>query len=251
MSSGVVFNITEFAVHDGPGIRTTVFLKGCPLSCLWCHNPEGQSIEPEWIESNNGRRMCGKEWESEELADMLNRQAEILNLSGGGITFSGGEPMMQPDFVVDVISSLRNIGALVQTSGFAAAEVFQRVVSACDMVYFDLKIMDTQMHMKYTSQSNSIILDNIRSLDSSGKPYVIRVPLVPGITDTDANLEAIAALASSLKNVSRVDLLPYNRAAGGKYKACNRVFTHDWDENKPCNANTGIFSNYGIKACVS
>lgn len=246
-----MFDITEFAVHDGPGIRTTVFLKGCPLRCAWCHNPEGQLMEPEEISSNSGKRMCGKVWESGELAEHLNKQASVLKPSGGGVTFSGGEPLMQPDFVVDVISKLDGIHTVLQTSGYAQTEVFAKVVSACDMVYFDLKLMDSEAHCKYIGVDNALILNNIHLLDTMEVPYVVRVPLVPGITDTAENLTAIAETAAGLHGLVRVDLLPYNKAAGGKYSSCNKIFTPDWDETLPCNADTSIFTRLGVDVRVS
>lgn len=251
MSSGVVFNITEFAVHDGPGIRTTVFLKGCPLRCAWCHNPEGQSLEPEEVESTAGKRMSGKIWNSTDLAAKLNQQADLLRPGGGGITFSGGEPLMQPEFVMDVISRLSNMHTLLQTSGYAKHDVFDNVVRCVDMIYYDLKLIDTEKHFKYTGVNNAIILENIRYLDTMNKPYVVRVPLIPGITDTADNLSEIADTVSGLKNMIRVDLLPYNKAAGGKYKACGKVFQPDWDESTPCNADVSIFTRSGINALVS
>lgn len=246
-----MFDITEFAVHDGPGIRTTVFLKGCPLRCAWCHNPEGQLMEPEEITSNSDKRMCGKVWESGELAEHLNKQAGVLKPSGGGVTFSGGEPLMQPGFVVDVISRLDGIHTVLQTSGYALSEVFTEVVSACNMVYFDLKLMDSEVHHKYTGVDNALTLNNIQLLDKMDIPYVVRVPLVPGITDTAENLAAIAETAAGLHNLVRVDLLPYNKAAGGKYSSCNKIFAPDWDETLPCNADTSVFVRLGVDVRVS
>lgn len=250
MKTGIVFNINEFAVHDGPGIRTTIFLKGCPLRCKWCHNPEGISSEPQQVKSVNGSRTAGREYSAEELTNLLNSQADIFRNSGGGVTFSGGEPLMQPEFVEDVIGRLDNIHVMIETSGYVREDVFRSVISKCNLVYFDIKLADSSAHKKYTGVDNALILENLASLSKSGIPFVVRIPLVPGVTDTQANLEAAADITANLPGLAGVDLMPYNRAAGGKYKACGKIFEPDWDESAACNADTGIFTSKGIKARV-
>ena len=124
MTSGIVFDIKEFAVHDGPGVRTTVFLKGCPLACMWCHNPEGQSIQPQVIRSLSGERVAGREYSAKELASLLNEQATILRTNDGGITFSGGEPLFQAEFVAEVIDHLDDLHVLLDTCGYGLAAGF-------------------------------------------------------------------------------------------------------------------------------
>lgn len=250
MASGIVFDIKEFAVFDGPGIRTTVFLKGCPLRCAWCHNPEGMSPAPEVMRSPSGERTVGQRYTAEELAARLNGQAGILRDAGGGVTFSGGEPLLQADFVEAVIDRLDRLHVVLDTSGYGDAESFRRLLAKVDLVFFDLKLIDARRHEQYTGCSNDLILRNLQILAGSKRAYVIRVPLVPGVTDTAANLEDIARVCRCLPGLVKVDLLPYNRAAGGKYAACGRRFIPGWDESQPVNADTAVFARAGIEARV-
>jgi pyruvate formate lyase activating enzyme len=245
MASGWVFDIREFTVHDGPGIRTTVFLKGCPLHCTWCHNPEGQSRQPQRMTSPAGTRVVGFEIGSGELADRLNRQAVILRPNEGGITFSGGEPLMQAAFVAEVVDRLERLHVLLDTSGYGAESDLRLLLERIDLVYYDLKLIDEAAHLRYTGGSNRIILSNLQILSASGVPFVVRVPLVPGVTDTDENLAAIARTLRDLPGLVRVDLLPYNRAAGAKYHAAGMEFHPDYDEDQPVHVNTHVFLEAG------
>lgn len=252
--TGILFDIKEFALNDGDGIRTTVFLKGCPLSCAWCHNPEGISPAPELYVRRNGctdcglcRRPCthpecqpfgrclhicpnnllsvkGQEWEAEALAGKLLSGRGIMDSTGGGVTLSGGEPLMQADFCAELLSLLRGkVNCAVETSGFAAPEVFRRVISLCDHVYMDLKIADPDAHRKYTGVPNGPILENARWLRVSGIPHTFRTPLIPGITDTEENLTAIGKLTGG----DPWEQLPYNGLAPAKYPCVGRVFSLD------------------------
>jgi len=250
MIAGIVFDIKEFAVHDGPGLRTTVFLKGCPLSCIWCHNPEGQSSIAQEMRSAAGVRQAGKEYSSQELAALLNRQATILKTGEGGVTFSGGEPLMQAGFIAEVINLLDDFHILLDTSGYGSQRDFRLLLDRVNLVYYDLKLIERQAHWRYTGCYNDLILQNLQVLSASGIPFVIRVPLVPGVTDTNENLAAIARTIKDLPNMLRVDLLPYNRAAGAKYRAAGMEFKPDYDETRPVNANIAIFEKAGIKARV-
>jgi pyruvate formate lyase activating enzyme len=247
MQTGVVFDIKEFAVHDGPGVRTTVFLKGCPLRCRWCHNPEGLSPEPQILHGAAGDRLAGRRYTSEELAALLNRQADLLRAGEGGVTFSGGEPLRQAAFVAEVIDQLDAIHTLLDTSGFAEEASLRRVAERVDLVYFDLKLADPAEHRQYTGVDNDCILRNLRVLDEMNASVVVRVPLVPGITDTDDNLAAIAQIVAGTRCIRRVDLLPYNRAAGGKYAACGMAYRADVDESRTVNANTACFAAAGLE----
>jgi pyruvate formate lyase activating enzyme len=251
MHTGVVFDIKEFAVHDGPGIRTTVFLKGCSLRCAWCQNPEGLSPEPEAMRSTVGERIVGTEYSSAALAELLNSQAAILHRNDGGVTFSGGEPLMRAPFVAEVIDALEGVHTLLDTSGYAPAEDFALVARKVDLVYLDLKLADTAAHLRWTGADNATILRNLRALPALGTPFVVRVPLVPTVTDTDANLTAIAETVAGLAGLQRVDLLPYNKAAGGKYRACGREFLVDFDETRDVSANTAPFASLGIPVTVA
>lgn len=251
MTSGIVFDIKEFTIHDGPGIRTTVFMKGCPLSCTWCHNPEGQSMKPQIIHGLAGERVAGQEYTATQLAALLNQQADILRNNEGGITFSGGEPLLQAKFVAEVIDLLHGVHILLDTSGYGRKQDFQKLVDRSDLIFFDLKLIDPDAHRHYTGCNNDLILNNLQILSASGKPFVIRVPLVPGVTDADENLEAIAQTVRGLSGLVRVDLLPYNKAARSKYQCAGMEFKPGYDETHALNINMTLFEQSGVKACVA
>ena len=250
MTTGIVFDIKEFTVHDGPGLRTTVFLKGCPLACQWCHNPEGQSSQPQIMRSPVGERLAGKVYTAAELAALLNKQIPVLVANEGGLTFSGGEPLLQAEFVADVIERLTNAHILLDTSGYGTEDDFRRLVTQVDLVYFDLKLIDRDQHRHYTGVANDPILRNLHIMSDSRKPFVIRVPLVPGVTDTDENLAAIAHAIAGLPGLQGVDLLPYNKVAGAKYRAAEMEFKPDYDETRAVNANTRLFAEVGVEVQV-
>lgn len=242
--TGYIFDIKEMAVHDGPGIRTTVFFKGCPLRCRWCHNPEGFVSVPQLMYRENRCRHCdcckrtcsheecqpyarciyacpenclsisGRSVETKELAKELIASAEMFGPSFGGFTFSGGEPLMQSRFLMDVIKKLDSYHLCIETSGYAEKEVFQQVIKTLDFVIMDIKLADPVQHQKYTGVRNEKILANFQLLKNSGKPYVIRTPLIPNITDTKENLTAIEKIVGD----STWEKIPYNQAAGAKYK---------------------------------
>jgi pyruvate formate lyase activating enzyme len=251
MTSGIVFDIKEFTVHDGPGIRTTVFLKGCPLACMWCHNPEGQSKQPQVIRSPSGERLAGRKYTAGDLASLLNQQASILRANEGGITFSGGEPLFQAEFVAEVIDGLDDLHVLLDTSGCGSREDFLLLLARSNLVFYDLKLSDRELHRYYTGLDNDQILYNLQLLSESGKPYIIRVPLVPGVTDTDKNLAEIVDTVKNLPGLVEVNLLPYNRAAGSKYQYAGMAFEPDYDEKRPLNINTRIFEQAGLKVRVT
>jgi pyruvate formate lyase activating enzyme len=250
MTTGLLFDIKEFAVHDGPGIRTTVFLKGCPLACMWCHNPEGQSHLPQLMRSPAGERLAGEAYTPERLAGRLNRQAAILKTNGGGVTFSGGEPLLQAQFVAEVIDRLDGIHVLLDTSGYGSEKDLRLLLERCQLVFYDLKLIDPELHRRYTGCDNALILHNLQVLSASGVSFVIRVPLVPGVTDTDSNLGDIARTIGGLPGLLRVDLLTYNRAAGAKYPVAGMPFHPDYDEDQPVNIRTDIFIDAGIEVNV-
>lgn len=245
-ATGLVFDIKEFAVHDGPGIRTTVFLKGCPLSCVWCHSPEGQSPAPQIMHTARGERIAGKTYTAQALATYLNNQAAILTANEGGVTFSGGEPLMQAPFIHDTLDLLEPVHRLLDTSGFAASRVFEALVTRFDLVYFDLKVMDPAAHRKYAGISNELILNNLQVLSRSGIPFVIRVPLIPTITDTTENLRAMAEYLHPLDGLVRVDLLPYNQLAGAKYAMLGLTYGLHAQEKHPVNLQPELFTAKGI-----
>ena len=222
--TGRIFEIREFTLHDGPGVRTTVFFKGCPLRCKWCHNPEGQSAEIETMTRKGGEKVvCGRDVSALELADELAVNADIMVQSGGGVTFSGGEPLAQTQFLLELIPLLkaRGISLAIETSGYAPAADYQAVVSQLDFVYQDVKLLDAAAFRRWTGGDLSVVLANISWLRNSGVPYSFRVPLIPGVNDDAASRGAFAAFADG----SKVEYLPYNTAAGAKYPMLGRVYS--------------------------
>ena len=229
---GVIFDLKKYAIHDGPGIRTTVFFKGCPLECWWCHNPEGRIPEPEEIGSGGavtGRRyvgdpgkdgMIGYEVTVGELAREIEKDRIFYDQSGGGVTCSGGEPFMQIEFLSDLLALARDKGieTAVDTSGYLPWGSFERVLGMVDLFLYDIKLMDDGLHEKYTGVSNRTILDNFVKLSGTGAVLLPRIPLIPGVTDTDENLGAIIRFLQSLDGVTEISLLPYNKIAEDKIR---------------------------------
>ena len=225
MTTGRVFEIREFTLHDGPGVRTTVFLKGCPLRCAWCHNPEGQSFEKETMRGGGGEeRTCGEDWTADALADELLRNADIMAQSGGGVTFSGGEPLAQAAFVAEVADRLKACGVscALETSGHAPESDYRAVVSRMDFVFQDLKHHDAEAFRRRCGGDLALVLRNLAWLRGSGIPYAVRVPCIPGVNDAPADREALLRLAGP---GATVEFLPYNPAAPAKYPLLGRTFT--------------------------
>lgn len=253
---GLVFNIQKFSLHDGPGIRTTVFLKGCPLCCAWCHNPESQSARPEISLSENRCAACGEcrracpfgktvpgsgpmatdaaectlcgqcaeacPTGAREMVGQRRTVAEIMAVaeqdrvfyeeSGGGVTFSGGEPLMQPAFLKAMLLACQAAGlrTALDTCGFACTDVLLDIAGRCNLVLYDLKLMDDARHLQFTGVSNGPILANLRALAQVHQNIWLRVPLIPGINDGAEDLAAAAVLAASLPGIRQVNLLPYH-----------------------------------------
>lgn len=223
MNKGIIFDIKEFAINDGPGIRITIFMKGCPLHCIWCHNPEGILVKPQL--NNKNHCVKGKEYSVREVVDKILTFQDVFEMSNGGVTFSGGEPTLQAEFIYTVASKLQTVHKTLDTSGFCKPEMFSKLLTVFDLVYFDLKLINEEEHIKYTGVSNKLILENLKILDKSRVPYHIRVPLIPEITDTSNNLNEIQNIILGLENKPlRVDPLPYNILAGGKYEAYDMEF---------------------------
>ena len=250
METGIVFDIKEFAIFDGPGLRTTVFLKGCPLRCRWCHNPEGLSSDPQIMRTENGQRLVGERWTAGRLATYLNSQSAVLRENEGGVTFSGGEPLLQADFVAAVASRLDDMHVLVDTCGYGSTEAMRLLAGYSDLIHFDLKLMDPGVHERYTGKENGLILENLTLLDRLGVQTVIRVPLVPGVTDTEENLEKIACFAGKLACICRVELLAYNRSAGGKYAACGMEFDPGCKADASRPISLDVFREHGLHAIL-
>ncbi len=282
MSSGIVFSIEEFAIHDGPGVRTTVFLKGCPLRCAWCHSPEGQDFLPEPIRSPNGClscgacmeaglresgtptlvphsaevcprhliRMCGSKYTSDLLCKKLLKNADFWKASGGGVTFSGGEPLAQPDFLLECLKNLKgNAHRALQTCGYTSPVIFESVLSECDYVLYDLKLIDPMAHKHWCGVDNRNILQNYRTLAASGKEFITRVPLIPTVNDSPENLESTAHILHEC-GVGRVELLPYQSMTGSKYAMTGKKYAPPFDETLPPQPHTEIFQSYDIEVHI-
>ena len=247
--TGRLFSIEEFAVNDGPGIRTTVFLKGCPLRCAWCHNPEGWSPEPQWLDKKGRKELCGFEITAEDLAERLLRDKDLYLDSGGGITFTGGEPLMQWEFLCRVMELLPGVHKAVETSGFASPKAFSVVLDRADLLLYDVKLADSLLHRRYTGVGNESILANLKALCMSGKPFVARVPLIPGVNDTADNMEATARLLEGAKGLQRVELLRYHRTAGAKYPMLGMTYEPPFDEDREPQI-IDRFTEKGIKLMI-
>ena len=226
MKKGRIFEIREFTLHDGPGVRTTVFFKGCPLRCAWCHNPEGQSFDMETMSRKDGTSIqCGRDWDAAALADELLKNADIMKQSGGGVTFSGGEPLAQAEFLLELIPLLKEKGVhvAIETSGYAPSGTYRSVVSQMDFVYQDVKCLDLGLFRRLTGGDLGVVLANIAWLRESGVPFAFRVPCIPGIGDPAEARAAFAAFADGAK----IEFLPYNQAAGAKYPMLGRTYPMD------------------------
>lgn len=272
--TGIIFNIQRFSIQDGPGIRTTVFLKGCPLRCLWCSNPESQSSIPEVahrdslcngcanclkacdqeaisLTSNNGgstitidRERCtncgrcvdtctagalrvyGQTMSIDEVLDEVRRDMAYYSNSGGGITVGGGEPLSQADFVAELFRRCRNIGihTIIDTCGYGNVSDLEKVLPQTDLVLYDLKVMNSKEHRKFTKKFNKVILHNIRLIVEREVPMIIRIPFIPGVNVSKENLSQIARFVSELDRGRHVDLLPYHRFGESKYKMLDRPY---------------------------
>jgi pyruvate formate lyase activating enzyme len=251
LPQGLIFNVQRFSLHDGPGVRSTVFLKGCPLHCTWCHNPESQSPRPEFVRLAHRCMRCGR-CGDEELANpvvtgrddadvelcptgalqavgrTVTPEALVAELlhdriffdeSGGGVTFSGGEPLMQAAFATECLRRLdaEGVHTALDTCGFARWQDLADAAAHADLVLFDLKLMDDARHRAATGVSNDRILENLRTLARSHSHIWIRVPVIPGVNDDAPNLDATAAFVAQLPGVRRVELLPYHATGEPKF----------------------------------
>lgn len=232
--TGLVFDIKRYALHDGPGIRTTVFLKGCALRCWWCHNPESQLSRPEQQEKElRLDTACltevvtlGKNMSAAEVMTEVIRDKVFYEESGGGVTFSGGEPLLQSDFLTDLLleSGRQGIHRVLDTCGYAPRAGLSQVVSNVEVFLYDLKIMNDRDHRQYTGVSNSLVLSNLEYLLKEQADIIIRFPLIPGLTDTDKNLESLRAYLDERPALSRMDILPYHEIARSKYERLGRSY---------------------------
>lgn len=227
-ASGVLFAIKKFAIHDGPGIRTTLFFQGCPMDCWWCHNPEGQHRLPAPpVPGVSQGRLTGRRATVSELLAEIEKDRLFYDDSGGGVTFSGGEPLLQPDFLEALLRECRarSIHTVLDTSGYGPTAVVERLMDWVDLVHFDLKLIDDARHRYFTGVSVKPVLQNLKILAAAERPIVIRFPLVPGMTDDSENLSGICRITESLPHpVLRIDVLPFHHLHGVK---CERLGRKD------------------------
>jgi len=269
VTTGTVFNIQRYSIHDGPGIRTTVFLKGCPLNCWWCQNPESQLSGQEMVfwedrcigceacflncpsaaiqmenkkpvtDKNgcnlcgecsricptNAREMIGKKITAEEIIKEVEKDLVFYKESGGGVTFSGGEPLGQSEFleILLIYCQKKKIHTAVDTSGYISWEILSKISSKVNLFLYDLKIMDNKRHKKYTGISNELILENLKKLSSVHNNIFVRFPVIPGINDDYQNIKEMGEFLSSLK-IAQVNLLPYHYIGVDKYRRLGRTY---------------------------
>ncbi|GET33367.1 formate acetyltransferase activating enzyme [Prolixibacter bellariivorans] len=227
---GIIFDIKRFAVHDGPGIRTTVFLQGCPLRCWWCHNPESQSLVCSTWQKHvavSGKifqqsKESGYEIDSDKLFIEIQRDEVFMSESGGGVTFSGGEPLYQPEFLFEVMKLCRDAGihTVLDTAGVASEKVLGNSMPLTDLYFFDIKHPDPTLHMHYTNVSLEPILRNLDRLLDAGKKVQIRVPVIPGINNGPEQIEKLKnLLIPRLERIEGIDFLPFHATGGHKYQA--------------------------------
>lgn len=279
-ATGMIFDIVEFSLYDGPGIRTTVFFKGCPLRCTWCHNPEGLFSTPQiyFTESKcmqcgecrkactnfaciacgkcvrvcpaGAREIVGREISAELLSREITRNNDLYRISKGGVTFSGGEPLAQSAFLLAVLDQLDGIHTVLETCGYCEEEIFRKVIGRIDLVLFDVKHIDAGMHRVHTGVSNIEILHNLTLLNEMEKDLIIRIPLIPGVNDSKETMQEIAYLLKGFKALRHVELLPYHRTAGMKYRPLNMKYEPGFDEKKDPLEHVEVFHRCDIMAQV-
>jgi len=227
---GFVFSIKRYAIHDGPGIRVTVFMKGCPLDCWWCHNPEGKEKGIRMVERIDrvgdrefkSQEQVGHEYSPEEILAKVQSDRVFMEHSGGGVTFSGGEPLMQPVFLCETLTLLKQSGfhTTVDTSGYVRREILQSVMPVTDLFLYDIKHIDPEVHKKYTGVSNDLIISNLDMLLAEGKDVMIRIPVIPGVSADAAYMEQLRRFLESRNNghIKEINLLPYHKTGSSKYR---------------------------------
>ena len=232
---GTVFHTRSFSVHDGPGIRKAIFLKGCPLRCMWCHNPESYRFEVEAIQSTqkvgdksfSQTQTVGYETTVEDVMRGIRDDIPFFEESGGGVTLTGGEPLAQPEFAIELLRACNTEGihTAVDTCGHAPSEVVEQSFSFTNVYLFDLKIADNEKHKQFTGKGNKLIFENLRLLSEAGKDLIIRIPLVEGITDTPDNIDSLQSIIACTNGVSRIDLLPYHSLAKHKFSKQGKEYS--------------------------
>ena len=225
-TKGRIFNIQRFSIHDGPGIRSIVFFKGCYMRCAWCCNPESQSYEIQTMQENGKKKIVGQDVTVQEILPELLADIPYYRRSGGGITLSGGEILAQVEFARDLLRACKENGlhTAVESTANAPFEVIKEILPYLDLYLLDIKHMDSAKHKEYTKAPNELILQNARKIAESGVELIIRTPVVPGFNDTAQEIKAISKFAASLPGVEQHHLLPYHRLGQDKYAGLNRSY---------------------------
>ena len=234
--TGIIFDLKRFTLHDGPGIRTTVFFKGCPLRCFWCHNPEGISSQPiEWIHERSFDRICfadsetiGQNIEADELFCFLLRDRIFYQESDGGVSFSGGDPIAQTSFLLEILQKCKveKVHCCVDTSGFASQDDFVKIAKASDLLLIDLKHADEVSHLIGTGVSNKLIINNIKNINHLSTPIWLRLPMIPGFNMDSQSWSLMLMLLDNLKSdkIEQIHLLPFHQIAAHKYNKCGMEY---------------------------
>lgn len=226
-TKGRIFNVQRFSIHDGPGVRTIVFLKGCPLRCRWCCNPESQEWSCETMVTGGVKKTVGRDVTVEEVLDEIRRDHIYYRRSGfGGMTLSGGECLWQPDFSEALLRAAKESGitTAIETSGYADVDVIRRLLPHIDTVLMDIKHVDGEKHREFTTRDNAKILENARHVAREANSLIIRTPVIPTFNDTEEEIRAIAEFALSLGSVREMHLLPYHRIGSDKYAGLGRTY---------------------------
>ncbi|MBE7013199.1 MAG: glycyl-radical enzyme activating protein [Ruminococcaceae bacterium] len=225
-TSGRIFDIQKFSVHDGPGIRTIIFLKGCALRCRWCCNPESQSRDIQTMVLNGKEKTVGRDVTVGEILNIVKQDLPYYRRSGGGMTLSGGEMLCQSEFAYALLRCAKEsaINTAVETTGFAPYEKIEKMLPYIDTVLMDIKHTDSAKHKEFTSQPNELILENAVKIAENANKLIIRVPVIPTFNDTEAEIASIAKFAASLKGVDEINLLPYHRYGKDKYDGLGREY---------------------------
>jgi pyruvate formate lyase activating enzyme len=262
---GLIFSVKRYSIHDGPGIRVTFFMKGCPLSCKWCHNPEGISPFSESVTQTNrvGDRefsreeMAGKLFTTGKIIEILEKERVFINQSKGGVTFSGGEPMLQAEFLLEALKACKTNGyhTAIDTSGYATSESYKSIMQYTDLFLFDIKHLDEAKHIESTGVSNSGILDNYRLLLKSGSDIMVRIPVIPGFNDDHDHLEKLKDFIMSTKtrSLKMINLLPYHKIGSSKYKRFNlpyRMGNVEPPSNAEMHNMKELFMETGVKVKI-
>ena len=249
MLSAMIFDIERNSYVDGPGIRTTVFLKGCPLSCVWCHNPESQRFEPEilfykdkctgcgrckcvtaadrdFVCFNGAKEICGKTVSADEVTAEALKDKPFYENSGGGVTLSGGEPLAQYDFSLELLKKAKENGVhtAVETCGYTEKSKILEIAKYVDLFLFDCKETDQELHKKYTGVDNKIILDNLKALSDAGSKIILRCPIIPGFNDRAEHFKGISEIADKLSGIEHIEIEPFHPLGESKYSALNREY---------------------------